>query len=89
VTVVHITVGGLTHVEPENLKFWYAELTRGTRLAGTSLLVEKRPAMVRCRKCGWEFAVVDNSFLCPTCGVADVRLASGGELILESIEVEE
>lgn len=89
VTAVRVAVGGLTHIEPENLKFWYEELTRGTRLAGTSLLVEKRPTRVRCQRCGREFAVLANSFVCPDCGVADVRLASGDEVILESIEVEE
>jgi len=89
VTVVRVTVGGLTHVEPENLKFWYEELTKGTRLAGSALLVEKRPMLVWCQRCGRQFTVVANSFVCPACGVADVRLASGDELILESIEVEE
>jgi hydrogenase nickel incorporation protein HypA/HybF len=89
VTAVHVAVGGLTHVEPENLKFWYEELTKGTRLAGSALLVEKRPTQVQCRKCGREFSVVANSFVCAACGVADVRLATGGEVILESIEVEE
>jgi len=44
---------------------------------------------VRCQRCGREFAVLANSFVCPACGVADVRLASGDEVILESIEVEE
>jgi len=89
VVAVRVTVGGLTHVEPENLKFWYEELTKGTRLAGSALLVEKRPTVVRCQRCGGEFAVVANSFVCAACGVADVRLATGDEVILESIEVQE
>lgn len=89
VVAVRVTVGGLTHVEPENLKFWYEELTKGSRLAGSALLVDKRPTLVQCRKCGREFAVVANSFVCSACGVADVRLATGDEVILESIEVEE
>jgi len=89
VVTVRALVGGLTHVEPENLKFWYQELTKDTALAESQLLVEKRPAAVACRQCGREFAVVANSFLCPNCGIADVRMTSGDELILESIEVEE
>ncbi len=89
VVVVHTAVGGLTHVEPENLKFWYEELTRDTPLAGSELEVVKQPVVVRCRQCGQEFEVVANSFVCPGCGIADVRLTGGDELVLESIEVEE
>jgi len=89
VVAVHTTVGGLTHIEPENLKFWYEELTRDSALAGSELAVVKQPVCVRCRRCGQEFEVVASSFVCPDCGVADVRLAAGDELTLESIEVEE
>jgi len=89
VTEVKTTVGGLTHVEPENLRFWYEELSRDTILAGSRLVVEKRPVEVRCRQCGRRFTVVANCFVCPDCGIADVRMTSGDEVLLESIEVEE
>ena len=84
---VRTTVGGLTHIQPENLEFWYEELTRDTPLAGSQLVVEKQPVAVRCRQCGREFEVVANCFVCPDCGIADVRLTGGDELTLESIEV--
>jgi len=89
VVAVRTAVGGLTHVEPENLKFWYEELIKDTPLAGSELVVVKQPVAVRCRQCGREFEVVANSFVCPECGIADVRLTGGDELVLESIEVEE
>ena len=89
VVSVRTVVGGLTHVEPENLRFWYEELSRDTALAGSRLVVEKRPVAVQCRHCGRRFTVVANCFVCPDCGIADVRVTSGDELLLESIEVEE
>ena len=89
VVSVRTVVGGLTHIEPENLKFWYDELVRNTPLMGSRLEVEKRPVTVTCRHCQREFEVVGTSFVCPHCKVADVRVTSGDELILESIEVEE
>lgn len=88
VVSVKTVVGGLTHIEPENLKFWYDEFVKDTPLAGSRLEVEKRPVTVSCRQCEREFEVVGVSFVCPHCNVADVRMTSGDELILESIEVE-
>jgi len=89
VLTVKTVVGGLTHIEPENLKFWYDEFVKDTRLAGSRLAVEKRPVAVRCKRCGREFQVVESSFVCPDCQVADVQMTSGDELVLESIEVEQ
>jgi hydrogenase nickel incorporation protein HypA/HybF len=88
VVSVKTVVGGLTHVEPENLKFWYDEMVKDGPLAGSCLIVEKQAATVHCRRCGREFQIVESSFVCPDCGVADVQMTSGDELILESIEVE-
>jgi len=89
VVSVKTVVGGLTHIEPENLKFWYEEFVKATPLEGSRLVVDKRPVTVSCRQCQREFQVVGTSFVCPHCNVADVRVTSGDELILESIEVEE
>ncbi len=89
VVSVKVRVGGLAHVEPENLKFWYRQFSKGTGVEGSELVVEKRPVTVSCKHCGRKFEVVESSFVCPECDIADVNLCSGDELILEGMEVED
>ena len=43
VTAMHVTVGGLSHVEPTNLVFCFRAAVRGTELDGCELIVDKRP----------------------------------------------
>lgn len=85
---VHVRVGGLSHVEPENLAFCYEALGKGTELEGSRLLVKKVAVEARCRRCGRIFEVVGGDFRCPDCGVADVELSGHDELTLTGIEVE-
>ena len=46
-------------------------------------------ASLACGGCGASFALDGASFRCPACGGADVTVAAGNELEVESIEVEE
>ena len=88
VTAMHVTVGGLSHVEPTNLVFCFRAAVRGTELDGCELIVDKRPIEARCRRCGTAFEVVGGDFKCPRCAVADVELNDAGELTLTGIEAE-
>lgn len=88
VTAMHVTVGGLSHVEPANLVFCFEAVAKGTELEGCRLVVEKKGIEARCRRCGRTFEVVEGDFKCPDCVVADVDLNDVGELTLTSIEVE-
>lgn len=87
-TAMHVTVGGLSHVEPENLVFCFDAVVKGTDLEGCKLVVKKTGIEAKCRRCGRTFEVVKSDFRCPDCAVADVELAGEGELTLTSIEAQ-
>jgi Zn finger protein HypA/HybF involved in hydrogenase expression len=46
-------------------------------------------ARLRCDACAEDWALQAADFRCPFCGRAEVKVASGDELEVESIDVEE
>jgi len=88
VTAVHVAVGGLSHVVPDNLVFCFDSLVKGTELEGTELVVDRTGIIATCKRCGRTFPVRKGDFRCPDCHVADVDLSGDSELTLTSIEAE-
>lgn len=88
VTVVTLRVGALRQVVPDTLDFYFAFVARGTVCEGARLEQELVPARLRCAGCRHEWEIELPLFVCPGCGRA-AEVASGDELEVESIQVEE
>jgi hydrogenase nickel incorporation protein HypA/HybF len=88
VLALSVTVGALRQVVPDTLAFYFAILARGTVCDGAAFQPRLVAARMRCA-CGEEWDLAEPRFRCPRCGGAQVELLDGGELRLESIEVEE
>jgi hydrogenase nickel incorporation protein HypA/HybF len=88
VSVVSLRVGALRQVVPDTLDFYFEFVARGTVCEGARLEQELVPARLRCTGCEREWEVELPIFMCPGCGGA-AEVASGDELEVESIEVEE
>lgn len=86
VTAVHLSVGRLSGVVPEAMRFCFELVTEGTALAGAQLHIERPEGRATCRSCGERFQLPDAILLCP-CGSADVHVVSGRELAVTSVEV--
>lgn len=86
VAVVHLTIGRVSGVDPDAIRFCFDLVAAGTGLAGARLQVGEPPGEARCRACGAEFAVEDLVLLCG-CGSADVELLRGGELLVGAVEL--
>jgi hydrogenase nickel incorporation protein HypA/HybF len=90
VRVVSMRVGALRQVVPDTLDFYFEFVSRGTVCEGARLEQERIPARLRCVSCMREWRIELPIFMCPDCGAAGrVEVASGDELEVESIEVEE
>ena len=89
VTAVYLTVGHLRQVVPASLEFYFGHVARGTVCEGARLEQELVRASLRCNDCAHEWTIEIPAFRCPACGTSDVAVASGDELLVESIEVEE
>jgi hydrogenase nickel incorporation protein HypA/HybF len=96
---VNLRVGALRQVVPDSLAFYFEVAARETPLEGARLQQEPVAALLRCPACarewdpapapapGWQ-AIVP-IFRCPDCGAAGAETLRGGELEVESIEIEE
>ena len=51
---VRMTIGELTCVEPDQLKFCFGAITKDTALEGAALEIDIADAAVRCPHCGYE-----------------------------------
>ena len=89
VKVVTLRIGALRQVVPESLAFMFELVSRDTVCEKARLDQELIAARLRCTPCQREWEIELPVFRCPTCGGADVRIAAGDELEVESIEVEE
>jgi hydrogenase nickel incorporation protein HypA/HybF len=84
---IHLAVGRMSAVVPQQLTLCFEILTSKTRLAGTALDIKMVPITYRCRNCDQEFTSEGISFKCPSCEGEDPELVFGRELKIESIEV--
>jgi hydrogenase nickel incorporation protein HypA/HybF len=88
VTEILVRAGALQQIVPDSLAAGVAVLAVGTAAEGATLVVETVPVTARCRRCGHEFEVEDQLYVCPACEGADVETTGGAELILARLELE-
>lgn len=86
VTAVRLRIGQLSGVLPDAMRFCFELVSEGTRLAGAKLQIDEPQGQGWCRSCQQDFAIPDSIPLCP-CGSADVKITSGRELMVTSVEV--
>lgn len=85
---VTVQIGPLSGVEVPLLEraFEIASLAAGD--GGILLRVETAPVKIHCASCDSESAAEPNRLVCSKCGNWRVRLVSGDQMILKSVELE-
>jgi len=88
VKAIRLKIGEWTTIEPDCLEFYFEAISKGTLAEGASILVERVPLQAKCMACGSPFAPEEMVFKCPVCGSSEVEIASGREMLVDSVEVE-
>jgi hydrogenase nickel incorporation protein HypA/HybF len=83
---VHLSIGRLSGVVPDAVRFCFDLVTAGTTLDGAVLEIDEPGGRVACRRCAAEFDTDEVLVLC-SCGSADVELLRGRELRIRAVEV--
>lgn len=89
ISCVNLTVGKLTAIGTDSLRFCYEVVTKNTVLGGSRLHITEIPVRAHCSGCGNAWTVEEPDFTCPKCRGGNVELLSGRELHIESIELSE
>ena len=83
---IKLRIGPLSGIEPELLKTAFPLVAAGTPSEGASIAIEDSPVRVRCQNCGSTSQALTNRLLCRDCGSWRVKLISGYEMLLVSVE---
>lgn len=86
---VTVRIGHLRQVVPDALQFGWELLTESSDLKGAELVIEQVPATVACRQCAAETTLDMPILACGTCGSFDVKLLTGEEFLIVSMDVAE
>lgn len=86
---VNLKVGKLSAVVPDSLRFCFEIITQDTPLAGAKLSIEEIPVKAKCSDCGTEWIVTEPVFRCINCKNGSIKIISGQELDITSIEIED
>jgi hydrogenase nickel incorporation protein HypA/HybF len=87
VTQVTVRVGHLRQVVPDALLFNWEVMTQASELEKTALVIEQVPAVVECVRCGASTTLDVPILLCGACESAEVKLISGEEFLVVSLEL--
>ena len=96
VVEVDLEIGQLTFLSPEQVKFWFEVLTKGTIMEGSRLVIEERQGTVRCSQCRYEggfkyeddvaFHIPMPTLQCPKCD-AQVEIVGGKDCIIKRVKM--
>jgi hydrogenase nickel incorporation protein HypA/HybF len=89
VEVVHLQVGQLRQVVPDSLVYCWGLVNEGTECEGSVLDIDHVPASVVCDDCGATTQLGEMRLSCGSCGSAKVRVTTGEEFLVTSIELAE
>jgi hydrogenase nickel incorporation protein HypA/HybF len=89
ITALNIIVGDLSSVVDDSVQFYWEITAKGT-IAETALLhFERIPCKLMCEACDNIFPLATYEGQCPQCAGQRVKVISGNEFQLASIEIEE
>ena len=84
---VNVLVGELLGFDDISIGLHWDEMTSGTELEGTKIVVESAPARLHCPKCGSDFRKKGADLSCPKCRVMGSLTSSGKEFCMKDMVV--
>jgi len=88
VTSLNLVIGELSGVIDESVQFYWDMISENTVCEKATLKFEKRKAMMLCTDCENGFELDGELKPCPKCGSMNLKVLSGREFLLDSIEIE-
>jgi hydrogenase nickel incorporation protein HypA/HybF len=88
VTGLYLVIGRLSSIVDDSVQFYWDIVSKDTLCAGSTLHFERVPATLHCLDCGGEYTLESELIPCPACGSARVRVTTGEQFYLDSIEIE-
>lgn len=88
ITDINLVVGKFSSIVDDSVQFYWDIIAKETIAQGAVLHFNRIPGEMTCGSCGHTFRPGDETFECPACSSAMVRITKGEEFRVESIDVE-
>ena len=88
VTDIHLVIGRLSSIVDDSINFYWDLIAKDTLCENANLHFKRVPAELLCLDCKHQYELAHDLTPCPNCSSARVRVISGDEFHLESIEIE-
>ena len=89
ITDLYLVIGELSSVIDDSVQFYWDMIAEGTLAEGATLHFKRIPARLECQECGQTYSLEGNQLDgCPACESIKVKVKTGKEFRLESIEIE-
>lgn len=84
---IFITLGSLSCVDTETLRWCITTTAAGTRLEGADIIIEQEPAIAECTHCQSHYEPDTLTTPCPHCGHQAQRLLCGRDMRISALDV--
>lgn len=88
VTDLNIVIGDLASMVDDSIQFYWEIIAKGTIAEQAKLNFRRLPAQLQCMTCSETYHPTDRELACPKCNGINVKIITGEEFALESIDVE-
>ena len=88
ILAIRLKIGELSGVVPSCIQEYFSLISKGTMAEAAKIEIEKIPITIRCNECGYEGEIGRMRIRCPKCESSQIRILSGKEYFVDSLEVE-
>jgi hydrogenase nickel incorporation protein HypA/HybF len=85
---VNLLMGELSDEREESIQFYWNDIAKGTLAENAGLHFQRVQAEMKCLDCETVFHPAEIMVVCPGCGSHRLKLISGDDVRIESIDVE-
>lgn len=85
---VNLLMGKLSDEREDSIQFYWDDISRGARAENAELYFQRVQAEMKCLDCETVFHPIEIMVVCPGCGSHRLKLISGDDVRIESIDVE-
>lgn len=88
VTDIYLVIGQLSSIVDDSIEFYWQMIAKDTLCENARLHFKRIPAELVCLECSHQYFLTQELTPCPNCGSARIRVLTGDEFDLESIEIQ-
>ncbi len=89
VTRLGLSIGRLSGVQVDSIRFAFELLAPGTLVEGAALEIEEPPAVCVCADCNARTDLDELCLECPICDGHEISIDGGREMLLQTIDIDE